>query len=391
MKIKGKIVGTNQLKEIRIENGLIQSIENVTPVSPSGPPDAQSSWIAPAFFDIQVNGFAGIDFNSDRVRPEDLEEVILKLGQKGVVLLFPTIITHSFDHMSASIRNIAAACRDSRISRAVPGLHIEGPYISPEEGARGAHPREHIRLPDWEEFQRLQECAEGIVSLLTMAPEIEGAIPFMEKLVDSGVTVAIGHTSAKAEHIQTALKAGARVSTHLGNGSHAFLPRHHNYIWEQLAADQLWASFIVDGHHLPASVVKCMIRAKGISRSILTSDAVAAAGMPPGKYRLGDSEVVVSPEHRVERADLVGTGYLAGSALDLLRGVQNVVRFADVSLQEAIQMASFNPARMLGISDRIGTIEPGKEANLILFEWDHETKSLDLKCTIHGGEMVYKQ
>ena len=229
-----------------------------------------------------------------------------------------------------------------------------------------------------------------MIGLLTLAPEVEGAIAFIEKVIRSGVVVAIGHTAASREFIQAAVSAGAKLSTHLGNGSHAMLPRHENYLWEQLAADELWASFIVDGHHLPPSVVKCLIRAKGISRSILTSDAIAAAGMPPGRYRLGEIDVVVTPDFKVERAETVGSGYLAGSALDLLRGVENVVQFAQVGLAEAVQMASLNPAALMGVSDRVGRIEAGREANLILFHWDENSHRLALKSTIQCGETVYQ-
>ena len=388
-KVKGKVIGSGELAVIEMEKGFIQTVHNTLGGSEriTGPDDL---WLAPAFFDIQVNGFAGVDLNSGRTTPDELEQVIMKLREKGVVLFCPTIITNSFEHMAACFRAIAQACRNTKIAKAIPALHMEGPYISPQEGPRGAHPLQHIRTPSWDEFQRFQECAEGLIGMLTLAPEGDGAIPLIEKLVDSGIAVAIGHTAAGRKEIQAAISAGAKCSTHLGNGSHALVPRHDNYIWEQLASDELWASFIVDGHHLPPSVVKCLIRAKGISRSILTSDAIAAAGMRPGKYRLGDTEVVVSPELRVERADTAGSGYLAGSALDLLRGVENVVRFTGVSLEEAIRMASSNPAALMGIPERLGKIEAGREANLILFQWDEQTKCLSLKYTIHAGEVVYK-
>jgi N-acetylglucosamine-6-phosphate deacetylase len=179
------------------------------------------------------------------------------------------------------------------------------------------------------------------------------------------------------------------MCTHLGNGSHLQMPRHHNYVWEQLAADDLWASFIVDGHHLPPSVVKCMVRAKGAQRSILTSDAIAAAGMPPGRYKLGAIDIVVQPNYRAERADGAGSGILAGSAIDLLRGVENVIRFAGVSLSDAITMASANPARLMGLSSRIGIVEPGRDANLIVFEWKADSGFLHLQQTIMEGQVVY--
>ena len=388
-KVRGKVIGSGELAEVEIEKGLIQTVR--TSFAGSGRITGSGDlWLAPAFFDIQVNGFAGIDLNSGRITTEDLERVTMKLREKGVVLFCPTVITNSFEHMASCFRAIAQACRDSKIAQAIPALHMEGPYISPQEGPRGAHPLEHIRTPSWDEFQRLQECAQGRIGMLTLAPEVDGAIPLIEKLTDSGVAVAIGHTAAGSKDIQAAILAGAKSSTHLGNGSHALIPRHDNYIWEQLACDKLWASFIVDGHHLPPSVVKCLVRAKGTSRSILTSDAIAAAGMPPGRYRLGDMEVVVSPEFRVERADTTGSGYLAGSALDLLRGVENMVRFTGVSLEEAIRMGSLNPATLMGIPERLGKIEAGREANLMLFQWDEQTKRLSLKCTIHHGELVYK-
>ena len=174
------------------------------------------------------------------------------------------------------------------------------------------------------------------------------------------------------------------MCTHLGNGSHLQMPRHHNYVWEQLAADDLWASFIVDGHHLPPSVVKCMVRAKGSQRCILTSDAISAAGMPPGRYRLGAVDIVVQPNYRAERADGAGSGILAGSAIDLLRGVENVIRFAGVSLSDAIAMASANPARLMGLSSRIGTVEQGRDANLIVFEWNAGFRIPSFAANHHG-------
>src|SRR5262249_29613719 len=174
--------------------------------------------------------------------------------------LCTTVITNAFDalvHGLSTIRRAREIDRD--VARAVPAIHLEGPYISPEDGPRGAHPRRHVRPPDWDEFQRLQEAAGGLIRLVTLAPEHEVAIRFIEQLVAWGVVVSIGHTGATASQIREAISAGARLSTHLGNGCHAMLPRHDNYIWEQLAADELWASIICDGHHLPPAVVRCIV------------------------------------------------------------------------------------------------------------------------------------
>ena len=176
---------------------------------------------------------------------------------------------------------------------------MEGPYISPEDGARGAHPRAHVVAARREDFERRQEAARGRIVLVTLAPEVEGAIALIEWLVTTGVRVAIGHTSATGDQIAAAVSAGATLSTHLGNGCPSILPRHPNVIWDQLAADGLLASVIVDGHHLPPATVKSIVRAKGVDRMILVTDATAAAGSRPGRYRLGDVECELGADGRV--------------------------------------------------------------------------------------------
>src|SRR5207237_3456086 len=185
------------------------------------------------------------------------------------------------------------------------------PYISPEDGPRGAHPQEHVRPANWEEFRRFQDdAAHGMIKMLTLAPETPGALPFIEKVAATGVVVAIGHTAASPACIRDAIHAGAKISTHLGNGSHAMLPRHENYLWEQLAADGLWASMIADGHHLPDSVMRCILRVKTPARMILTCDASPLAGSPPGKYRQWEYDFEVLP---VGKVVVAGTQFLGGS------------------------------------------------------------------------------
>ncbi len=382
LRILGRTLQDPTLVEIEIEGKKIQSI--------SGPKDTDrtlgglNSWVTPGFFDIQVNGFAGIDFNTLGLSTDDLYQVVEKLREKGVLFFCPTIITNSFEHQCACLKALHRASRDST---SIPCLHLEGPYLSPEDGPRGAHPLAYIRQASWEEFQRFQDCAGGMIGMVTLAPEVAGAIQLTEKLVSSGEVVAIGHTAASPTLIRAAVQAGARTSTHLGNGSHLSLPRHQNYIWEQLASDAMSASFIVDGHHLPPAVAKAMIRAKGWQRSILTSDAISAAGMPPGSYRLGEVEIVVSRDYRVELADRLKSGILAGSALDLLRGVENAVRFADVSLESAILMASKNPAELMGMGNRLGRIAPNSEANLIVFR--NQEGDILLDYAIQEGQVVW--
>jgi len=388
MRILGKLVGQSEPVEIAVKGGTIESIQRAGAETKHRYGGA-NCWIASAFFDVQVNGFAGVDFNSPGLSSDAVWHVISKLREKGVVFFCPTVITHSFEHLAACLSAVDRVCREPSVASCIPAIHLEGPWISREDGPRGAHPLEHARNADWEEFLRLQESAGGRIGMVTLAPEVPEALAVIERLVAAGIVVAIGHTAASPDTIRQAVQAGARMCTHLGNGSHLQMPRHHNYVWEQLAADDLWASFIVDGHHLPPSVVKCMVRAKGTQRSILTSDAISAAGMPPGRYRLGAVDIVVQPNYRAERADGAGSGILAGSAIDLLRGVENVIRFAGVSLSEAITMASANPARLMGLSSRIGTVESGRDANLIVFDWQPDSGSLHLQQTIMEGQIVY--
>ncbi len=294
----------------------------------------------PGFFDLQVNGFAGIDFNSPGCQPDQLKLAIDSLRATGVTSFLPTLITSSFEMFSSCARALS-----SFSDPAIAGIHMEGPYISPLDGPRGAHPREYVIEASLKDFKRRQEACAGLIALVTLAPEIPGVLRLIEYLVDSGIRAAIGHTGASAERIRDAISAGATLSTHLGNGCSPVLPRHPNFIWEQLAADELFASFIVDGHHLPPSTVKSMVRAKSPSRSILVTDATAAAGRPPGYYQIGEAQVESSADGRVA---VPGASNLAGSSLAMNAAVGNTVRFTGLPLSEVLPMASTLPARCMG-------------------------------------------
>ncbi len=240
---------------------------------------------------------------------------------------------------------------------------MEGPYLAPDDGPRGAHPRAHIQPATADDFARRQNAADGRIRLVTLAPEVPGALDLIDRLVVSGVRVALGHTAAGPEVIAEAVARGATLSTHLGNGCASVLPRHPNLLWEQLADDRLSASFIVDGHHLAASTVTVMVRAKTPARSLLVTDATSAAGQPEGDYLLGGQAVRRAASGRVT---LAGLDRLAGSALTLDEAVGNIVRFAGVSLDEAIAMASTQPAAAIGLSPR-GRVEA---------EWDDDLARL---------------
>jgi len=360
--------------EIEVNAGVISSVREA-------PGAAGDLWVAPGLIDLQVNGFGGVDYNGPDTGVEDLADSIRQLRATGVTRFFPTVITGPPEAMRGALRNLARARQVLAEGASIAGFHLEGPFLSPDEGPRGAHPREHVRPPDGEEFLRLQEAAGGGIRLVTLAPELPGAMPLIESLVRQGVVVGLGHTAASGQQIRDAIRAGAVLSTHLGNGCHSTLPRHPNYIWEQMAADELYASLIVDGIHLPPSFVKCAVRAKGLDRIVLVTDATSPANCRPGRYRLGDLEVELTSEQRVR---IAGTDRLAGSALRMDRGVENLIRFAGLTLEQALRAATVNPARVAGLSHRTRFLAPGEAADLILFRWDAEAGRVMVEQTLIG-------
>lgn len=315
----------------------------------------------PGFFDLQVNGFAGVDFNARDLTVDRVLPAMDALRATGVTRCLPTVITSPLDAFAACAR-VLTRTNDPTIA----GIHMEGPYISPEDGPRGAHARAHVIPASVEDFRRRQGAALGRIALVTLAPEVDGALALIEHLVASGVRVAIGHTAASPPQIVDAIAAGATLATHLGNGCAGMLPRHPNHLWELLAADAVFASLIVDGHHLPPATVKAMVRAKGAQRTLLVSDAVSAAGRPPGEHTIGDQVVTLSCDGRVS---LPGTPYLAGSSLTLDRAIANAVRFTGLTLDEVAPMASTIPAGYLGTT-AVGMVEA---------DWDPETYELRVR------------
>ena len=350
-------------------------------------PHPNLPFLAPGFIDLQVNGFAGVDYNSPDTSHEDIARSLQVQIATGTTRLLPTVITGSREGMLGSLKNLYAAKLALPEGVAIEGFHVEGPHIAAEEGPRGAHPKQHVRPPDVEEYKRWQEATEGNIKLVTLAPEWPEAPAYIEALVRDGVTVAIGHTAAQPEHIQAAVAAGATLSTHLGNGAHSVLPRHPNYLWEQLAEDRLNADFIADGIHIGKSFLIVALRAKGVERSILVTDASSPAGAAPGRYYLGDQPVDLTPDDRVV---LAGQTRLAGSALKMHKGVENLMKLAGLSLPEALTMATRNPARVGRIAGRQRGLAVGDRADFVLFDFDATTKSITIRETWIGGRCFYK-
>jgi len=315
----------------------------------------------PGFFDLQVNGFAGVDFNAADLNSDAVSFALQRLRATGVTRCLPTLITSPLNQFAASAAVIARMP-----DAAIAGIHMEGPYLSPHDGPRGAHPREHLREAIIDDFQRRQDAAGGRIVLVTLAPEVAGAIRLIEHLVSNGVRAAIGHTAAEPPRLADAIAAGATLATHLGNGCAELLPRHPNPIWELLAADEVFASLIVDGHHLPRATVRAMVRAKGAARTILVSDAIAAATCEPGDYVIGGVRCTLDAAGRVS---LPGSPYLAGSSLTLDRAVANTVRFTGLSIDEVIPMATTTPAAFMGMTT----------AGTIVADWDEGDCALHVR------------
>ena len=381
--VLGRRYDTQELVRIEMSGGTVGRIEPLVEHSETAAADLP--WIGPGFVDLQINGFGGVELTSATLRAEDVRSVVLSQDRFGVVRSLPTVTTQSEDVLNHALATIHAAVeQDLDVARRVAGIHLEGPFISPEEGPRGAHPREHVRPPDWPCFCRWQEAAGGLIRLVTLAPEYDEAPAFIARAVASGVRVAIGHTGADSAAIGRAVDAGASLSTHLGNGAHARLPRHPNYIWDQLSNDRLTATLIADGVHLPPSVLKSMVRAKQPHRCLLVSDLAGTAGQPPGTYETPLGRVEILDDGRIVVAGQ--REYLAGAGKPIVDGVRNLVRFAGVPLSEAIDMASIRPANFLDLPPH--GLQLGAPADLILFT-RADDGTMTLSGTIHKGCLVW--
>lgn len=371
---------TNEPVEIKVHEEYIQR------VSPFKTKD-HLPYISPGFLDIQVNGYMGNDYSLEEFSTGQMSKIISHLNRSGTTQHVPTIITSPRERILRNLRMITQAIRESEdIAHAIAGIHLEGPFISPKDGPRGAHNAAYVRPPDLNEFEQWQEAAEGRISIVTLSPEWEGAIEFIKAISSTGVTAAIGHTSASPDLIRAAVEAGARLSTHLGNASHPMIPRLKNYIWEQLAEDRLMAGIICDGFHLPKSVVQVFTRTKGLDRLILVSDAAYLGGLNPGLYKWNDVDVQVFDDGHL---GLPGTEALAGAAHLLDWDISRFMEFTGYALKETIPLCTQNPARFLRSPDNYGRLEPGAPANLVLFDYEPGMDRLRVLKTIRCGKEVY--
>lgn len=341
--------------------------------------------LAPGLVDLQVNGYGGIDFNDTSLSVYDVYEVVQLLAGQGITTLFPTLVTNSEKAILKLLNTIVKACETyPQVEATIEGIHLEGPFLSPEDGARGAHSKHLVRPPDWQLFLRWQAAAKGKIKLITLSPEWKNTDEFIAQCVQNGIRVAIGHTSASPEQIQAAVKAGARLSTHLGNGAHLTLPRHPNYIWEQLAQNQLWVSVIADGFHLPDAFLKVVLKVKS-GMTVLISDCTLFAGLAPGQYKshIG-GEVTLDKKGKLYMTNQ--PGLLAGSAQSLPWCVHKVLKMDILSLKNAWDMASLKPKEWL--SGKCQTaFKAGAPADLVCFRQNQT--GFVIHQTIKNGKTVY--
>ncbi|UVY84094.1 amidohydrolase family protein [Brachybacterium sp. NBEC-018] len=321
-------------------------------------------FLAPGLIDLQVNGFGGIDINGPEVSAERITAMSDALAGIGVTTWVPTIVTASEEAICHALRCIAETRASSpALAHAIPFAHVEGPFLSAEDGPRGVHDIEQIRPLDADEVTRWQSA--GPVGLVTVSPHTDDAPEQIARIVTGGVMVAVGHTHASTPQITAAVDAGASLSTHLGNGIFPRLARHPNPIWTQLAEDRLTCGLIADGHHLPPETLEVMLRAKGPDRAFLVSDATELAGREPGLHRTAvGGEVELTEDGRLS---YVGTEMLAGAASDVAAGLRFVLRSTSLSLHDALALVTRTPGRVLG---RDTTLRTGAVADLVTLTAD---------------------
>lgn len=395
----GRIItslGNIENGSIEIENGFISSLNQAqNETSAAEIVDAAGYYIAPGLIDIQVNGYNSVSFslesaedtakeNSD-LTVEDIKKVTEGLWKEGVTTYFPTLTTNSRELLTKNFRMLAIAASDTSSLGSIAGFHLEGPYISPIDGYRGAHPLEYVRKPDIEEFKELFKASGENIKLVTLAPETEGAMEFITECCKMGIVISLGHHNGSSVQISNAINNGARLSTHLGNGCPRIIDRHNNHLWPQLANSRLKICVIADGFHLTPEMLQVFYKVKGVENTILTSDMTSYAGMPTGIYKTKNGETIEKAANG-KLSFSATNGGLYGSATTLQDGVAHFMNVTGCSLQEAIQMATVNPANIHGLTDR-ASIEVGKRADLILFTI--ENAKIVIQKTIVAGKVVY--
>ncbi len=372
-----KIVGD---EAIYIRNGKIIDIKNEKDIDFTKEADiidASDKYIVPGFIDIHMHGGGGFDAMDGNA--EAIKKIAVAHSRFGTTAFLPTTMTMSRDKIIQSLKGIRKAYEEGNTAAEILGIHMEGPYINISR--KGAQKEEDIKKASVEEFLEFEKVSGNLIRIITMAPEMPGAIDFIKWLHKKGIIISIGHTEATYEEVQESIRAGASHVTHTFNAMSGLNHRKPGVAGAALTSPELMIEMIADGIHLHPAVMKILVRTKEMGKIILITDAMRAAGMPDGLYELGGQEVKVA-----DGQARLNDGTLAGSILTLDKAVRNMVDLVGVSLPEAVKMATINPAKRLGIEDRKGSIEVGKDADIVILD-----KKLEVDTTIVKGRVVYKR
>lgn len=329
-------------------------------------------------FDIQINGFAGVDFNNASICSADIDQALEAMLATGVTACLPTLITAEFSVLKERFMALDQAVMESRLGPLmIPGYHLEGPFLNPQDGFAGCHPASAMIKPDASVVLSLEKALSRPILVVTYAPESDVDLEFTRALQKAGKCLSMGHSAAEFAVVNKAVSAGLSLSTHLGNGLPHQLHKFNNPLFAQLACDDMYAGFIADGIHIPPHVLKSLLRAKGLAHSILVTDAVSAAATEKaGLYDFAGMKIERTEDGTVR---IPNSNYLAGSSLTLDSAVRHVVDWALAEFDQAIQMASFNPRRALERAFDLHHIRLAES----FVEWD---ESLRVVCSQVGGE-----
>lgn len=367
---------------IEIKDGKILDLKKIKHLSEKN----NETIIAPGLIDNQVNGYKGFSFVDigQELTKDGIKVITEGLWEAGVTTYLPTLTTNDHQIFLKNFELLAHVKNDTSLQGSIAGFHLEGPYISPVNGYRGAHPLIHVRYPDWDEFIELYNISQKNILQVTLAPEMEGALDFISKCKEINVKVGLAHHNSSSTQIAEAVNMGAAIATHIGNSLPNEINRWNNPIWPQLANDKLNISMICDGYHLTPEQVKVFYEVKGPDKTIITSDMSPLGGLTPGFYlnAIGDTLELKSEGVVVYPAQ----NSLSGSASTLSAMIGNVMKFTGCNLATAIKMSSTNVARLYGLNDR-GEIKPGLRADLILFTMNDNR--INIKKTIVKGKVMY--
>jgi len=385
MKIKGYHLQLDKAVEIIIENGIIKEISDIEY-------SEDLSFLSIGFTDLQVNGYCGIDYSSDTLTSDGIYSIVDDLMASGTAYHMPTIISQELNKTVNNIFTITGAVKQSKFIRdAVVGIHLEGPYISPEDGVRGVHSKKFIRKPDINELKRCLDASyleadTYLLKMITVAPEVEGAQEFIAEARKLGVKVSIGHSNAKSGEIKKSVDNGVSTSTHLGNGITQLIDRRENPIWQQLVDDRLKSGIIADGFHLNDEQIITFKRTKSLNNLFLVSDVGPYAGKKSGVYRWGTINVKV---HEDGHLGLNGTPYLAGGGHLLDTCIANFINVTGCSIREAIELVTGIPNQIIDKDNSRDLLEVNSRANLLQFSFVKGDRRLNIEKNIVDGRCVY--